>query len=112
MAFVRHVHAFMNIDAMFPLLQSTCVYVQLKWGAPDEEGLIKFMCGEKGFNEERIRSGLAKLKKAKKKGSQRRMDSFFTPKPQIGGPKKRKAVSASKAKGKGKAKASGKRFRR
>ena len=89
-----------------------CAREQLKWGAPDEEGLIKFMCGEKGFNEDRIRSGLVKLKKARKKGSQRRMDSFFKPKPQTGGAKKRKAASASKGKGKGKAKGSGKRYRR
>lgn len=44
----------------------------------DEEGLIKFMVTERGFAEERIRNGLAKLTVAKKKGTQARIDSFFT----------------------------------
>ena len=86
------------------------VWVQLKWRAPNVDGLIKFMCNEKGFSEDRIRSGIKRLNKARKKGSQMRMDAFFKPKPQTGGPKKRKSASKGKAKGKGKA--SAKRRRR
>eukprot|EP01134_Creolimax_fragrantissima_P006520 CFRG6520T1 len=51
--------------------------IEFKWTAPDEEGLIKFMCDEKDFNEDRIRSGIAKLTKAKKGSAQGRLDSFF-----------------------------------
>lgn len=29
--------------------------LDFKWSEPDEEGLVKFLCGENGFNEERIR---------------------------------------------------------
>jgi flap endonuclease-1 len=49
----------------------------LKWTQPDEEGLVKFMCGDKNFNEERIRSGAKKLCKAKTGQTQGRLDSFF-----------------------------------
>ena len=35
----------------------------------------------KGFNPDRVRNGLANLKKAKKKGGQKRIDSFFGFKP-------------------------------
>ncbi len=52
--------------------------VQLQWREPDEEGLIQFMCVEKGFGEERIRSGLKRIHEARGKSSQKRMDSFFT----------------------------------
>ena len=36
-----------------------------KWKAPDVEGMIEFMCGQNGFNEDRIRSGLKRLDKSK-----------------------------------------------
>jgi len=51
--------------------------VELKWGQPDTESIIKFMCEEKGFNEQRIQNGIARLKKSKKAGSQKRLDCFF-----------------------------------
>jgi hypothetical protein len=48
--------------------------LELKWSAPDEEGLIQFLCVESGFNEVRIRNALAKLKAAKsKQGNQNRL---------------------------------------
>lgn len=52
--------------------------VELKWGEPDVEGLVEFMVKEKGFSEERIRSGADKLRKATKGGTQGRLDGFFT----------------------------------
>jgi hypothetical protein len=33
---------------------------QLEWKEPDEEGLVQFLCKEKGFNEERVRVLLAR----------------------------------------------------
>ncbi|XP_072169618.1 flap endonuclease 1-like [Diadema setosum] len=51
--------------------------VDLKWTAPDEEELIKFMCNEKGFSEDRMRNGVKKLQKARSGATQGRLDSFF-----------------------------------
>jgi len=58
--------------------------VELKWGQPDEEGLIKFLVEEKQFNEERVRNQIAKLKKMKGQSQQGRMDQFFKSVPQSG----------------------------
>jgi flap endonuclease-1 len=51
--------------------------VSLKWGAPDEEALVTYLVGEKGFQESRVRGGLERLKKAKEKGTQQRLENFF-----------------------------------
>jgi len=51
--------------------------LELKWGEPDEDGLVKFMVEEKAFNEERIRNGCKKLMKAKSTSTQGRLDTFF-----------------------------------
>ncbi|XP_064095744.1 LOW QUALITY PROTEIN: flap endonuclease 1-like [Macrobrachium nipponense] len=51
--------------------------IELKWSEPDEEGLVKYMCEEKGFSEERIRNGAKKLTKARNTTTQGRLDSFF-----------------------------------
>ncbi|KAI9552825.1 hypothetical protein GHT06_020707 [Daphnia sinensis] len=51
--------------------------IDLKWNQPDEEGLVKFLCGDKNFNEERIRGGAKKLCKAKQGQTQGRLDTFF-----------------------------------
>jgi len=51
--------------------------VELKWEKPDEEALVAFMCGEKGFAEDRIRNGAKKLLKARQGSTQGRLDSFF-----------------------------------
>ncbi|UZJ53428.1 hypothetical protein CBS101457_002748 [Exobasidium rhododendri] len=68
----------------------------LKWEPPDVEGLVSFMCGSKGFSEDRIRKGAERLTKAIGEKQQGRLDSFFTisssaPKP------KRKAEEDKKA---------------
>lgn len=52
--------------------------LDLKWTEPDEEGLKKFLIEEKGFAEERVVNGIAKLKKSKSTSVQGRLDGFFT----------------------------------
>ncbi|XP_072277873.1 flap endonuclease 1 [Pyxicephalus adspersus] len=51
--------------------------IELKWQDPDEEGLVAFMCGEKQFNEDRIRNGAKKLTKNRHGSTQGRLDDFF-----------------------------------
>ncbi|XP_032524084.2 flap endonuclease 1 [Danaus plexippus] len=51
--------------------------VELKWSDPDEEGLVKFLCGDKQFNEDRVRNGAKKLMKARTGTTQGRLDGFF-----------------------------------
>ena len=51
--------------------------IELKWTAPDEEGLVKFMCEQNGFAEDRIRAGAKKLAKARQVSTQGRLDGFF-----------------------------------
>lgn len=50
---------------------------KLKWTEPDEEGLVKYLCGDKQFNEERVRNGAKKLHKARNTATQGRLDTFF-----------------------------------
>jgi len=50
---------------------------QFVWKAPDEEGMIQFMVTEKGFNEDRVKSVIKKVKESKKKSTQGRLESFF-----------------------------------
>lgn len=49
------------------------------WEQPDEEGLVKFLVEEKGFNEDRVRNGAMRLKKSSKSSQQSRLDGFFKP---------------------------------
>jgi hypothetical protein len=46
----------------------------MKWAEPDEEGLKTFLVGRMGFNEERVISGIKRLKEAQQQKSQKRMD--------------------------------------
>lgn len=75
----------------------------LKWEKPDEEGLVAYMCGEKGFGEDRIRNGCKKLLKGRGGATQGRLDSFFKVLPSpTAGQNKRKAedkVGSAKKKG-------------
>ncbi|KAL2753203.1 hypothetical protein ACRALDRAFT_1052155 [Sodiomyces alcalophilus JCM 7366] len=48
-----------------------------KWEKPDMEGLVKFLVVEKGFSEDRVRSGGARLEKNLKGTQQSRLDGFF-----------------------------------
>lgn len=65
--------------------------IELKWTDVDEEGLVKFLCGERQFNEDRIRNGAKKLTKARSGTTQGRLDSFFTVLPSNNTTPKRKA---------------------
>jgi flap endonuclease-1 len=49
------------------------------WDAPDMEGLVSFLVGEKGFNEDRVRSAAQKLQKNLKTAQQARLEGFFKP---------------------------------
>lgn len=51
--------------------------LQLKWTDPDEEGLVKFLCGDRQFSEERIRGGCKKIQKTRTTSTQGRLDGFF-----------------------------------
>lgn len=48
-----------------------------EWKLPDKDGLIEFLCGEKGFSEERVSSGVLRLINAREKNTQQRLDSFI-----------------------------------
>jgi len=63
--------------------------IDLKWSEPDEEALIKYMCGDKQFNEERIRAGVKKILKTRTTTTQGRLDSFFTVLPSTPTPKRK-----------------------
>ncbi|KAI9254452.1 PIN domain-like protein [Phascolomyces articulosus] len=51
--------------------------IDLKWDAPDVEGVVDFMVKEKGFSEDRIRKSCEKLTKNVKAATQSRMSDFF-----------------------------------
>ncbi|PWN19624.1 PIN domain-like protein [Microstroma glucosiphilum] len=53
--------------------------MELKWEQPDVEGLVKFLCTDKGFSEDRVRKGADKLSKALGQKQQGRLDGFFKP---------------------------------
>ncbi|XP_054275320.1 flap endonuclease 1-like [Macrosteles quadrilineatus] len=54
-----------------------CESLEFKWVEPDEEGLVKYLCGDKQFNEERVRNGVKKLRSSRSNSTQGRLDSFF-----------------------------------
>ena len=68
--------------------------IRINWADPDEEGLLEFLVERKGFQENRVKSGVERMRKVRKGGFQRRMDSFFgggpakpaTPKPKSAKP--------------------------
>ena len=68
----------------------------LKFKDIDEAGLIKFLCEENGFNEDRIRPAIERVKKAKGKTNQSRIDSFFKVIPQENKPKPAAQASSKK----------------
>ncbi|XP_071535450.1 flap endonuclease 1 [Panulirus ornatus] len=74
--------------------------IELKWTEPDEEGLVKYMCEEKGFSEDRIRNGSKKLAKARTSSTQGRLDSFFKvlPQPSSGNNKRKSNEKPGSAK--------------
>ncbi|KPU62718.1 flap endonuclease-1 [Thermococcus sp. EP1] len=50
---------------------------KLEWKMPDEEGVLRFLCDEHDFSEERVKNGLERLKKAIKAGRQFTLDAWF-----------------------------------
>jgi len=55
--------------------------LDIKWPAPDEEGLIEFLVKQKGFSEDRVRRGVEKLNKCRSAAVQNRITSFFSAAP-------------------------------
>ncbi|KAL2354365.1 flap endonuclease 1 [Cryomyces antarcticus] len=49
------------------------------WDAPDVAGLVQFLVEEKGFSEDRVRSGAARLSKSARSAQQSRLEGFFKP---------------------------------
>ncbi|CAH9075898.1 unnamed protein product [Cuscuta epithymum] len=72
---------------------------ELKWGAPDEEGLVEFLVNQNGFNIDRVTKAIEKIKTAKNKSSQGRLESFFKPAASISVPAKRKETTQNAEKG-------------
>lgn len=50
-----------------------------KWDAPNVDALVEFLVGDKGFNEDRVRNGAARLTKHLKSAQQSRLEGFFKP---------------------------------
>jgi flap endonuclease-1 len=70
--------------------------IELKWTQPDEDGLVKYLCGDKQFNEERVRSGAQKIQKSLKTATQGRLDSFFKVLPSTTPPAAKRKVDDKK----------------
>ncbi|KAG6663072.1 flap endonuclease 1 isoform X1 [Carya illinoinensis] len=73
-----------------PVVYTDEEQLEIKWTAPDEEGLITFLVNENGFNSERVTKAIEKIKAAKNKSSQGRLESFFKPVANPPAPIKRK----------------------
>lgn len=71
---------------------------ELKWSSPDEEGLINFLVKENGFNHDRVTKAIEKIKAAKTKSSQGRLESFFKPVASDSVPLKRKETTDKSSK--------------
>ena len=93
-----------RVRALFidPLVAHKPELPSLSFNEPDEEGLVRFLCGTHGFDQKRVKNAITKLNIARTKASQRRMDSFFTtsapkpkPKAKAGGKRKKGASAAS-----------------
>jgi flap endonuclease-1 len=51
----------------------------LQWKEPQIEALVRFLCGERDFNEERVRTAIERARSAvQKTGSEKPLESFFT----------------------------------
>jgi len=75
------------------------------------QGLITFLVKDNGFNEDRVTKAIEKIKSAKNKSSQGRLESFFKPVASASTPLKRKETSekTTKAAANKKTKAGGKK---
>ncbi|TYH34712.1 hypothetical protein ES332_D13G143800v1 [Gossypium tomentosum] len=59
-----------------PLVCTNIEQFEMKRSAPDDEGLITFLVTENGFNSDRVTKAIEKIKAAKNKSSQGRLESF------------------------------------
>ncbi|XP_014674476.1 PREDICTED: flap endonuclease 1-like [Priapulus caudatus] len=74
--------------------------IELKWSDPNEEELVRFMCEEKQFSEDRIKNGIKKLTKTRHGSTQGRLDNFFTVLATSSTKRKREETKPSQKKGK------------
>lgn len=81
------------------VIKGTLTDADLKMKDIDEEGLIQFLCVENGFSEDRVKSGIKRIKESKSKSAQTRIDSFFTAMPSSASAKKPSAKRPSNEKG-------------
>lgn len=58
--------------------------VDFKWESPKVEALVDFLVKDKGFNEDRVRNGAARLQKNLKSATQSRLEGFFKPQSRTG----------------------------
>ena len=86
--------------------------IKLAWKKPDFEGIINFLVNEKGFDLERIKSGLKRLEKATSLSSQKRLESFFTLTPMPSVSQNKKPVRKQKQKRKTEQKTESKKIKR
>ncbi|KAF2598385.1 hypothetical protein F2Q68_00012242 [Brassica cretica] len=73
--------------------------LDIKWISPDEDGIVQFLVNENGFNIDRVTKAVEKIKSAKNKSSQGRLESFFKPFANSSMPAKRKQTPESNTKG-------------
>ncbi|XP_041001076.1 flap endonuclease 1 isoform X2 [Juglans microcarpa x Juglans regia] len=73
-----------------PVVYTDEEQLEIKWTTPDEEGLITFLVNENGFNSDRVTKAIEKIKAAKNKSAQGRLESFFKPVANPPAPIKRK----------------------
>jgi len=52
---------------------------KLEWTEPKKDLLIKYMVEDKGFQLERMEKGIRRIQASRRKGSQKRLESFFGP---------------------------------
>eukprot|EP00245_Coleochaete_scutata_P005594 TRINITY_DN19256_c0_g1_i1.p1 TRINITY_DN19256_c0_g1~~TRINITY_DN19256_c0_g1_i1.p1 ORF type:complete len:390 (+),score=95.80 TRINITY_DN19256_c0_g1_i1:87-1256(+) len=82
-----------------PVVSSAETIAELKWSPPDEDGLIKFLVEENGFNLERVTKQIEKIKTARGKSAQGRLEAFFKPTSAPEKTEKRKDPPAANGKG-------------
>ncbi|KAF8038606.1 hypothetical protein BT93_B1206 [Corymbia citriodora subsp. variegata] len=68
---------------------------EIKWTVPNEEGLISFLVNENGFNIDRVTKAIEKIKAAKDKSSQGRLESSLKPAKHLSVPAKRKGAKCA-----------------
>jgi len=61
---------------------------EFKWSAPDEEGLVQFLVRDRQFNEDRVKKVIERIKSARGKATQGRLESFFGPTTTVKTPKR------------------------